>query len=196
MLTEQTLVLSGPNGRRSGTAYAIGVIAILLVYVGALIFFGRSISLPSEPHLDAQLDILIGSILLLLAFTIHWRRPRKRAEKPPRAEMDAPAALAFGLVSMLTNFTTLALIVPASKEIAASDLEFFERAIVALLLVALAAIPAWVPLALTMVAPGRASKALQSIGGFISRSGRLASVLLLALFGLILVGRGILRLVG
>ena len=57
-----------------------------------------------------------------------------------RLVLDPPAALAFGVVSMVTNFTTLALVIPAAKEIAASDIELLARIFSALVLVVLAAI--------------------------------------------------------
>ena len=66
---------------------------------------------------------------------------------------------------------------------------------VALVLVLLASIPAWLPLALTAIAPGPAMRGLNAFGDFISRSGRLATVILLALVGVFLIVRGVLRLV-
>jgi hypothetical protein len=110
--------------------------------------------------------------------------------------MDVRAAFAFGSVSMATNFTTLALIVPASKEIAASHVELAGRFAVALLLVILASVPVWLPLALTLIAPGPAMRGLTAFGDFIQRSGRLATVILVALVGAFLLTRGIVRLVG
>jgi hypothetical protein len=196
LLTEQTVVLAGPNGVRTARAFAAGAMVTLFAFVCVLVVFGRSISLPKTPHLNATLDVVIGALLLALALFLHLRNPKQKVEKPPRGEMDARAAYAFGTVSMATNFTTLALIVPASKEIASSHVDLAERFIVALVLVILASIPAWLPLALTMIAPGPAMRGLNAFGNFIQRSGRLATVILLALIGLFLVIRGIVRLLG
>ena len=91
MLTEQTVLLAGPGGLRAATRYATGVLGTLLVIVGALVLFGRAIAPPTEPRLDATLDLVVG------------------------------AALPFGVFSMATNFTTLALLVPAAKEISSSE---------------------------------------------------------------------------
>jgi hypothetical protein len=195
LLTEQTVVLAGPNGRRTARLFAAGAMVTLFAFVCVLILFGRSISLPKTPHLDATLDVVIGVALLALALFLRLRHPKERTEKPPRGPMNARAAYIFGTVSMATNFTTLALIIPASKEIAASHVDLLERFIVALVLVLLASIPAWLPLALTALAPGPAMKGLNAFGDFIQRSGRLATVILVALVGLFLLVRGILRLV-
>jgi threonine/homoserine/homoserine lactone efflux protein len=196
MLTEQTVVLAGPNGRRSGIFYAIGAVATMAVFIAILLLFGHSISLPKEPHLDSTLDIVVGALLIALGTFIRLRRPTEKVEKPPRGEMDARAALAFGVVSMMTNFTTLALVIPAAKEISSSHLNALEGVVVALVLLALSSIPAWVPVALTAIAPGPAERGLHAIRDFIARSGRLATVVLLVLVGAFFVVRGIARLAG
>lgn len=194
LLTEQTVVLAS-SGRRAATAFALGAILTVAAFIGVLLLFGKSISLPKEPHLDAQLDIVVGAVLLLFGLFLRSRRPKEKAEKPQRGEMDVRAALAFGTVSMATNFTTLALVIPAAKEISSSHLNVLEGAVLAVVLIALASLPAWLPLALTAVAPGPAERGLKAFGAFIQRSGRFATVVLLIAAGLFFVARGILRLV-
>jgi Sap, sulfolipid-1-addressing protein len=196
MLIEQTVILAGPAGKRAGTRYAAGAALTLLLFVSVLVLFGRAISLPQEPHLDATLDIIIGALLVVLALAIRWRRPREHTEHRARREMGPGEALGFGVFSMATNFTTLALVVPAAKEIASSDLELAGRAVVIAVLVMLASMPAWLPVALTAVAPGAAERGLLAIGDLIERRGLLLTVLVLAALGLLLVVRGIVRLLG
>ena len=94
--------------------------------------------------------------------------------------MGPRTALAFGVVSMATNITTLALVVPAAKEVAASDLGPAGRAVAVIVLVVLASIPAWSPVALTEVAPGPAERGLRALSDLIRRRGRLLTVACLA----------------
>ncbi|MQW74826.1 hypothetical protein GHK92_02980 [Nocardioides sp. dk4132] len=197
MFTEQTVLLAGRNGRRVAASYAAGVGATLLVIVSLLVFFGRSIALPEEPSLSASLDIVLGALLVLIAVVLRYRRPRSpKPEKSRDRGLSPTQALGFGVVSMATNFTTLAVMVPIAKEIAASDLEFLARLIVLAIVVVVAAVPAWLPLAMTLVAPDPTRRGLQALGDFIDTRGRLVTVLLLAAVGLFLVVRGIVRMVG
>jgi hypothetical protein len=89
MLIVQTVILAGPDGKRAGTRHAAGEPLTLLLFVSVLLLFGRAISLPEEPRLDATLDIVIGALLVVFAVAIRWRRPRHRSahrarrEKPP-----------------------------------------------------------------------------------------------------------------
>jgi Sap, sulfolipid-1-addressing protein len=196
MLIEQTVILAGPDGERAGTRYAAGAALTLLLFVSVLLLFGRAISLPQEPHLDATLDIVIGASLVVFALAIRWRRPGEHKEHRTRREMGPAEALGFGVFSMATNFTTLALVVPAAKEIASSNLDLAARGVVIAVLVVLASTPAWLPVALTAVAPGAAARGLLAIGDLIEQRGRLLTVLFVAGLGLLLVVRGILRLLG
>lgn len=196
MLTEQTVLLAGPGGRRAAMGYAVGAGLALLLFASALVLFGRSISLPREPHLDATLDLVLGAALVGLAVLLRRRRPRRRKARPPHVEVGPRAALALGVAAMLTNVSTLALVVPAAKEIASSDLDLPGRAFAVLVLVVLASIPAWAPVALTEAAPGPAERGLRAIADVIARRGRLLTVVCLAGFGALLILRGVVRLLG
>jgi hypothetical protein len=48
MLTEQTVLLAGPNGRVVATRYAFGVALVAAVYIAVLVVWGRAISLPAR----------------------------------------------------------------------------------------------------------------------------------------------------
>ena len=196
MLTEQTVLLTGPEGRRTGVLYAAGTAAVLVVLVGAILLVGQSVSLPRTPTLDASLDLWIGGLLLALAVALCVWRPRSRAGRRPHERMGPPAAFAFGVFSMATNITTLALVVPAGKEIAASHVPLWEGLIAAVLLVALGCLPAWGPVALESAAPETAGTLLERLERLIHRHGRLLVVLLVAAAGAFLVIRGIVRLIG
>ena len=166
MLTEQTVLLSGPDGGRAGVRYAAGVVLTTFVIVVAIVLFGRAISLPTKPHLDATLDLVLGLVLVnvaVLVFVLGRRRggspSRKGGDDRRRASgsRQARAAFPFGVFSMATNVTTLALIAAAAREISRADAEIAAVAVLVLVLVGLVTMPAWVPLALTRAAPVPAS---------------------------------------
>jgi len=204
MLTEQTVLLSGPDGARAGMRYAAGVVLTTFVVVVAIVLFGRAISLPTEPHLDATLDLVFGLVLVNLAGLV-LVSGRRRGKSPSRKGSDdrgasgsrrARAAFPFGVFAMATNVTTLALIAPAAKEISKADIEIAAEAVLVLVLVSLVSIPAWVPLALTRVAPGPGQRVLAALRDQIAGRGRGFIVGLLSAAGLFFVVRGLIRLLG
>jgi hypothetical protein len=79
---------------------------------------------------------------------------------------------------------------PASKEISAADVDFPGRAFLAHVLVGLASIPAWLPVALSLVAPGPVERGLAAIQALVDLHGRTAVVVLLAAAGLFFAVRG------
>ncbi len=201
MLTEQTVVL-GTGGRRAANHYALGAVLTLLVIVVLLVFAGHLIELPTEPELSATLDILLGAGLLAIGGAVFYtgkhplRRPRGKAasaeEKRRRSFAGRPeAAFPFGVFSMATNFTTLALIVVIAKEIAAGDLGTPERIFLIFVVVSICSLPAWAPLAATKLAPKTGQRALDGLRRLISDHGRTAVTVLLVGAGAFLLVRGI-----
>jgi Sap, sulfolipid-1-addressing protein len=198
MLTEQTVLLAGPAGGRAGVGYAAGVVLTTFVIVVAIVLFGRAISLPTEPHLDATLDLVLGLVLVNVAVLVlvSGRRRRGSPSRKRGEGRGASGSFAFGVFAMATNITTLALIAPAAKEIARADVEIAAEAVLVLVLVGLVSMPAWVPLVLTRVAPGPSQRGLAAVRDQIARRGRGFTVGLLSAAGLFFIGRGLIRLLG
>lgn len=198
MLTEQTLLLARRDGRRTGMLYAAGAVITLLVLVVAMVVLGRAFRLPTEPRLSESLDLVVGAVLLGLAALVlalgrRHQMPATARRTHPRV---AQAALPFGVFSMATNVTTLALMVPAAKVISSTAVGLLGRAVLVAVLVSIAAVPAWGPVALTMVAPDVGQRALNALHRLITRWGRMVIVLASAGAGLFFVTRGAVRLLG
>ena len=100
------------------------------------------------------------------------------------------------MFAMATNVTTLTLIAPAAKEISRADVEIAAAAVLVLVLVGLVCMPAWVPVALTRVAPGPGQRGLAAVREQIARRGRGFTVGLLSAAGLFFIGRGLTRMLG
>jgi hypothetical protein len=204
MLTEQSVLIAGPDGARTAVRFAAGVILTSFVIVVAFVLFGRAISLPTEPHLDATLDLVLGLVLVNVALVVFVagrrkdRSPREKGDDDRRANgsRQARAAFPFGVFAMATNITTLALIAPAAKGISGADVEIGAEAVLVIVLVGLVSMPAWVPLALTRVAPGPSQRGLAAVRDMIARRSRVATVVLLGAAGLFFVGRGVMQLLG
>jgi threonine/homoserine/homoserine lactone efflux protein len=203
MLTEQTVLLARPDGGRAGVSYAAGVVLTSCLIVVAFLLFGHAISLPNKPHLDATLDLVLGLVLVSVAVLV-LVSGRRRGGSANREGGDdrgasgsrrAGAVFALGVLAMATNFKTLALIAPATKEITRADVEIAAQAVLVLVLVGLVSMPAWVPVALSRVAPGPSQRGLAAVRDQIARRGRGVIVGLFSIAGLFFIGRGLIHLV-
>ncbi len=198
MLTEQTLLLARRDGRRTGSLYAVGAVVTLLVLVVSMVILGRAFALPTQPRLSESLDLVVGAVLLGLAALVvalgrHRHVPSTARRSHPRV---ARAALPFGIFSMATNVTTLALMVPATKVISSANVGLAGRALLVGVLVGIASVPAWAPVALTMAAPDVGERALEAIHHLIIRWGRTVLVGASVAAGFFFVIRGAAQLVG
>lgn len=195
MLTEQTLLLSTGDGVRAATRYAAGVVLTALVIVCALVFFGRAISLPTEPKLSSSLDIVLGLVLLVAALVV-WALGRRHhdADNKRQSHHGLAASFPFGVFSMVTNVTTIALITPAAKEVSTANTGLAGRAVLIAVLVGLASLPAWLPVVLVKLAPDPGRRVLATLSRLYDRYSRTALIALLGGAGLFFVCRGIIRL--
>ena len=192
MLTTQTVILTTPKGKRAATHYALGATGVLAFFVAMLIVFGLAFELPKQPSLSSTLDIVIGVLFFALSAGVYLIRPKKKSR--PKKSLSARGALGFGTFSMATNFTTLAIMIPAAKMISSHDHILFERGLLVIVLVLLASLPAWLPVALSAAAPGPADKLLGALDNFIQKRSRLIISLALASLGIYLFLKGALDL--
>ena len=197
MLTEQTVILAGRGGRRAALRYAAGVVLTALVAMLAILRLGHAVALPTRPHLDASLDLALGAALLVVAAVVRARgRHRPTPQPAPRhGTRGTQAAFPFGVFSMATNVTTLALLVPAAKEIATAEVSLAGRIALVLVVVTLTSIPAWVPVLSTKLAPAPAQRVLTVVDDVIARHGRTGVVAVLGVAGVFFAVRGVVRLV-
>ncbi len=197
LLSEQTVLLAGNDGLAVARRFAIGAFVVAFAFIAMLVFFGHAVSLPREPHLSSTLDLVLGAVLVVTASALHFGfRPhaeRNEKERSPRA-VGRHAAFGFGAFSMGTNFTTLAIMVPGAKIVAASKSNFAARSLFVLVLALMISAPVWLPLVLSKIAPGPAERGLTSLGNLIESHGRFLTIVLVGGLGAILVLHGLYRI--
>lgn len=171
--------------------FTIGT-AIPLLAIGVLVGVAfRSMTLDSKSTLSASIDVAAGTVLVLAAAFTALRPARPREDKPPS---DPRPLLGFlgGVALMATNFSTLLPFMVAVKDIALSDDTGQTAKITTFVLaVVIVLIPAWVPLAMTVVVPSGSEVLLGRLRTFLDRYGKWFMVGVLGLIGIYLLVRGL-----
>lgn len=200
LLTEQLLIL-GKSGARSGLAYLAGLVVVLAAATAVALLVGTTLQLPARPHLSAQTDIALGAALIVLGIAARLLGLRRRREGAGHAarkktkSSDSPlAAFTLAVGSMATDVTTLALVLVAAKDIAASRAGLLTLVVAVLMLLAFGSLPAWLPLLVAALSPRRGLAALQGLSAFVTKHGRTVVLILVVAVGVYLVVRGIVRL--
>ncbi len=138
VLTVAVLTLSSakrPVAR--GVAYALGFATVLVAFAAAgLAFLGR-VNDDHAHHRGAvadTIDIVIGVVLLLFALrSVVARRTGvdTDAPKPPREhQVGLTASFVTGMVMMLTNITTIVLLIPMMKDVDRASASTGAKAVV------------------------------------------------------------------
>ncbi|KAM9861692.1 GAP family protein [Leucobacter sp. BZR 635] len=150
----------------------------------------------SQPILGV-VQLLIGLALLLLAVK-QWRsRPKagETAELPKwMAAIDTMkpvAALALGFALAAVNPKNLLMAVAAGASIGHTALGAGANAVVIIVFVVLAALSVALPVVAYLVAPGRASHALDAIRAWLTENNAAIMAVVLVLLGAQLLGKGI-----
>lgn len=190
VLAVALVVLSGkvaPKAR--GVAFVAGV-ASVVVAISLLVVFVFGAAVPesqkgSDSHLAAWLDLGFAALLLVLgAFTFLRRNhPHKEHDHPDSGQGARVARFyALGLAAMLTNLTTLAVLLPALKEIAIEKVSRADQVVAMAVVDVIVLTPVWLPLLLYMVSPRLARKVLDPLNSFLLRHETVIAVALCLVF--------------
>ena len=199
ILTLSVLVLSGPHGKARQaifTAVNIGLMVLIAVFGTKMLSHVASHRGGGSHAVTETIYVTLGIVLVLLSVREHFQ-PAKDTEKEEAEDAAKSAGLApvrymtLGLVMTATNFTTLALFIPALREIAVSTVPSGDRLLAGAILVSLATITSWLPLLGTLVAPGPAGKALTAIHDFTTKYKHQIVEIVLLVFGVYMIIKGL-----
>jgi threonine/homoserine/homoserine lactone efflux protein len=191
----QLATLTGPRRLARGSMVAAGAAVPLIGVAVLMLAFGRAIRLPklSAATLGTT-DIVFGIVLLLLGLRalLRPRATKESGAKKPRGT-SLGASFGAGVGMMLSNFTTIALFIPAMKIVAESGLDAAEVGAATVIVLLITLIPALVPLALTAAVPKTSGRVLTATGDWLGEHRRWITVVLGLGFGAYLVIHGIAR---
>jgi hypothetical protein len=192
----------GEDAVRRGVALTIGaavpLVVIATVVLATMHTAGAAAPGPKHRTIDGAIDLVFGVLLAALAYrTLQpTATPQERqAARTERASGGPGRYVALGAGVMFVNVSTLAMFVPAVKDIGRAQGvgTVGEVAAVAILSV-IVLIPAWLPVALRVAFPARAQRILRPAGRWMHDHQRAVGGWVSAVFAAYLVIRGVLEL--
>jgi hypothetical protein len=188
------LILSAPKRPVArGIAYTAGVLVVLggLTVLGLLVMrHGTGLGTGRNPVTRA-IDGTMGVLLLLLALHTVLKAVTVDRESPsgpaPAANPDrytglGPAFL-LGMAMMVANFSTILLYLPAMREVSAARVDTADKALVVAVVFLITSLPATLPLALRLVAPGPSARWFAALHAWVTRHQRQLAVVIEVVFG-------------
>lgn len=198
-LTVAVLTLSSskrPVAR--GAAFAAGFVTVLIAsIVLGLAFLGRVNDDPTHRSsaVTDTVDVVIGFVLLILAVRAVVRRKTgddgDTPKQPRERNVGLPSSFLLGMAMMVTNITTIVLLLPALKDIDRSHVSTSSKALVVVVTVLITSLPATAPLLVRVVAPGPSVRLLSDLNRFIAQHEHSIIVGVEVVFGVYLLAKGL-----
>ncbi len=191
------LLLMSPRGAVTGTLFVVGRVATLAVLLGALVAASDAIEhLTGSAELPAVVRLVLGLALLVLGLT-QWR-PKPDDEEPALpgwvdsiGRASPGRSLALGGIVTVVNPKELAFLLATGITIGGAAIEGAQEVAAVLLVVAVAASSAVVPLVAMLVAPQRVRSGLDRVREWLTRNTSLVMGVLLLVIGATVLGGAI-----
>jgi Sap-like sulfolipid-1-addressing protein len=184
----QLNTLTGTRAIARGSAVTAGAAAVLVVLSTIGVLLGDSISVSDTVR--ATISILFGVLLAAIGLRALLRPPKPKPAKTGQKPGGVRRSFLAGVGAMASNVTTLALYIPALALIIGSGLPLGQQGVAALVILVIALMVAWVPLALAIAIPGASTRYLPALGGWMTANDRWIQVGLGLGFGILLVAKG------
>jgi hypothetical protein len=181
--------LTGARPIARGAAVTAGAAGVLILVSSAGVLLGGS-GPSAEDWLQALIKVGFGALLIAIGIRALVRppTPKTSSRSTPRGVGRSFVA---GAAAMASNLTTFALYIPALALVVGSGLPRGQQGVVALIMLLLTLMVAWVPLVSAAVIPGATERWLPAVGRWMTANDRWIRVVLGFGFGLWLLLAGV-----
>ncbi len=202
VLAVELLILSAPKRALArASAYVLGVVTVLLglTVVGLRVTDHGTPPGAGPDPVTRAIDGTLGFVLLLLALrtVAHaWATRGEERDSPedgqqPGRFSSLPASFGFGIVMMLSNFSTILLYLPALRAVNAAQVDVTQQVVAVAILFVITVTPIVAPIVVRVVAPGPAGRWLGSLHTLVTRYQTQLAVGVEVIFGVYLLVKAI-----
>jgi hypothetical protein len=202
-LVVMAVFLGSDRPRTMATTFAAGAVVMTVSAGVASLFILRAVGLNLAVNHDPRYGLRLGlGVLALASAIVVSRRGAPAAPEPDEpgsgvvsrlvAKTTPRAAFAVGLILFAPSVTFLA----AVQVIASADTGILLTLVGLLIVIAVSAVAAWLPLLAYLAAPDATRARLKAVNDWLRAQGRTLAVGALAVVGLALVANGALGLAG
>lgn len=195
----ELLVKFGARGVRMLLLYLFGAAVVVAAVVALALVLPQRAPSDASRVLSDVVDVALGVLLLVIAAVLVFRRPPQAPAAPRRpgfaerlssSRAVGVGVLGLGVFMMVTNFSTLVLLLAGSHELSSAGVDPLTRGIGYAVLAVGALVPILLPLGWMLVRPAAAMRELGRINAAIGRHGRMLGILVSVATALYLLARG------
>jgi hypothetical protein len=195
----ELLVKFGARGVRMLLLYLLGAAVVVASAVALALVLPQHAPSDANRVLSDIVDVALAALLLVIAAVLVFRQPKPApaaAHRPGFAQRLSSSRwvgagiLGLGVFMMVTNFSTLVLLLAGSHGLSAAGVDPLTRALGYALLAVGALAPILLPLVWVLVRPAAATRDLGRVDAALSRHGRVLGIVVSVATALYLLARG------
>ena len=204
LLAATIIILTGKGDAKARALwFSLGIataniFVIILSYFLTNLIFNAVENTPAT--VSAVFDVVLGALFVFIAIKVAASKPKKKPEKKQQIpEKGTSAQLGryylVGFVAMITNLTSIPLVIVVVKETVDSSVEILGQIVVLLFTFLMVMMPVLIPWILYSVSPEYARKILEPVNRVILKYGKRVSYIAFFIFGGFLIIRGAIEVV-
>lgn len=182
LLVTTLYILSLPQKPVRKTLFYLLGATFTIALITYLIFFTANINPNPAPNKDLLPHLIIGLLLLLLAYNIYRKGPAKAEESKLQKQTNLRYLLA-GVFLMVVNFTTIAMIFEVAIELRANQIVGTGKLAYLLATVFSSIIPILLPLLILLLAGKKSAIILRDLSSFMQKYSHTVTSLFFAILG-------------
>jgi len=173
-------ILAKPNSRGHAIAYALGVVAMTVVLIGVgLVIVETQKGDTGGPLSSPWAQALTGVLLIL--FAVQMVRPKHRTDEEKAAhhrrrligpDSSSLVFLAFGVVMMVVNFSTIVVLIAILRNVAQADAPVGDDVVAMAIVAVITSSPAWAPLVLVLAGGQAMADRVARVGQWTNRNAK------------------------
>lgn len=182
LVTTLYLLAQPKDPIKKSLLYLLGgstTIAILTFFI----FYTTTFNPNPAPNNDLAPHLIIGVLLLFLAYGIYSKGPAK-AKSEDASNKKSWGYLGLGFLLMITNFTTLAMIFEVALELRANHIAGTDKMVYLLATVMSSILPILLPLLILLFAGKHSKKILDVLSGFMAKYAHIVTAIFFAVLGI------------
>ena len=157
--------------------------AVTISIITYTVFYSTNIRPNPAPNKDLIPHLTIGSLLLLLAFDIYKKGPAKNEHKRNK-KSSLLSFFGLGVLLMVTNFTTLAMIFEVALDLRQYGVTGTSKDLYLVTTILFALIPILLPLIILVLAGKNSQKILDRLSVFMKSYAHIVTAIFFAILGL------------
>ncbi|MFM7553540.1 MAG: GAP family protein [Actinomycetota bacterium] len=184
-------ILAKPNSRGHAVAYALGVVAMTVALIGVGLVIVETQKGDTGGPLGSPWAQAVTGVLLIL-FAVQMVRPKHRTDEEKAAhhrrrligpDSSSLVFLAFGVVMMVVNFSTIVVLIAILRNVAQADAPVGDDVVAMAIVAVITSSPAWAPLVLVLAGGQAMADRVARVGQWTNRNAKYLLGVLFLVFG-------------